>query len=275
MRKFGTFSAGIALAGLMAAASPAAADVTTFASFNATGNNNIVWANSGIGGTDSTYDASGVGGRLYTTTSNGLQPEAYAPAGVEVAFSFLQGALASVSNVSATFTLDLSSASAAINAGPLIFQPGLGNPVASFSIVSNQAIVIGPTFYAAGSNLLSGTLTSGVSLVGINGSTSGSVNGSTQTGAVITYTSDFLNFNSTTVRDFALSLSAITSLVQNSNAGLHAPNGNLRSFKATATGSFSSEPLPVVPEPATWAMMIAGFGLLGVSLRRRRVAVAA
>jgi hypothetical protein len=30
-----------------------------------------------------------------------------------------------------------------------------------------------------------------------------------------------------------------------------------------------------VPEPATWAMMITGFGLVGASLRRRRVAVAA
>jgi hypothetical protein len=27
---------------------------------------------------------------------------------------------------------------------------------------------------------------------------------------------------------------------------------------------------PVIPEPATWAMMIAGFGLMGMALRRRR-----
>ena len=31
----------------------------------------------------------------------------------------------------------------------------------------------------------------------------------------------------------------------------------------------------VVPEPATWAMMIAGFGLVGTMMRRRRTAVAA
>jgi hypothetical protein len=31
----------------------------------------------------------------------------------------------------------------------------------------------------------------------------------------------------------------------------------------------------VIPEPATWAMMIAGFGLVGVAARRRRKAVAA
>jgi hypothetical protein len=30
-------------------------------------------------------------------------------------------------------------------------------------------------------------------------------------------------------------------------------------------------PNPAIPEPATWAMMIAGFGLVGASMRRRRV----
>jgi len=29
-----------------------------------------------------------------------------------------------------------------------------------------------------------------------------------------------------------------------------------------------------VPEPATWAMLIAGFGLVGVSARRRRTLAA-
>ncbi len=36
----------------------------------------------------------------------------------------------------------------------------------------------------------------------------------------------------------------------------------------------STGPGPGVPEPATWAMLIAGFGLAGASLRRRRAAVA-
>ena len=35
-------------------------------------------------------------------------------------------------------------------------------------------------------------------------------------------------------------------------------------------GNAAGNPLPVVPEPATWAMMIAGFGLVGLSARSRR-----
>ncbi|HPU16617.1 MAG TPA: PEPxxWA-CTERM sorting domain-containing protein [Polymorphobacter sp.] len=33
-------------------------------------------------------------------------------------------------------------------------------------------------------------------------------------------------------------------------------------------------PTPGVPEPASWALMIAGFGMVGSALRRRRIAVA-
>lgn len=44
------------------------------------------------------------------------------------------------------------------------------------------------------------------------------------------------------------------------------------------TGVSSSDPLPLgvsyVPEPITWALMIAGFGMVGASLRRRRAVAA-
>lgn len=38
------------------------------------------------------------------------------------------------------------------------------------------------------------------------------------------------------------------------------------------TVSYTGEALPSVPEPATWAMFIGGFGLVGSTLRRRRPA---
>ncbi len=34
-------------------------------------------------------------------------------------------------------------------------------------------------------------------------------------------------------------------------------------------------PKPVVPEPATWAMLVLGFGVVGAAARRRRISVAA
>ena len=39
--------------------------------------------------------------------------------------------------------------------------------------------------------------------------------------------------------------------------------------------SFNSSLTPTVPEPATWAMLITGFGLVGVASRRRKDAVSA
>jgi PEP-CTERM motif len=45
------------------------------------------------------------------------------------------------------------------------------------------------------------------------------------------------------------------------------PFGSLTGFDATV--DFSATPLPAVPEPASWALMIAGFGFVGSAMRRR------
>jgi PEP-CTERM motif len=46
-------------------------------------------------------------------------------------------------------------------------------------------------------------------------------------------------------------------------------------FGVQGSGSQDLLAFAAVPEPASWAMLIAGFGLVGASLRRRRAAVAA
>ena len=56
-----------------------------------------------------------------------------------------------------------------------------------------------------------------------------------------------------------------------------ATSGGALSFNASSDVQFSGTGAvtPGVPEPASWALMIAGFGLVGASMRRRRAAVAA
>lgn len=47
-------------------------------------------------------------------------------------------------------------------------------------------------------------------------------------------------------------------------------NGNNGRLAELPLSSFSLTAIPAVPEPATWGMMLIGFGAMGVALRRRR-----
>ena len=44
--------------------------------------------------------------------------------------------------------------------------------------------------------------------------------------------------------------------------------------RGVASQYFDNASLDVVPEPATWAMLLAGFGFTGAALRRRRTLAA-
>ncbi|HEV2569365.1 PEPxxWA-CTERM sorting domain-containing protein [Sphingomonas sp.] len=269
------WSGAAAIAATLAFAGAADAAVTTFASFNATNSGNIVWQNDGTGGTANSFRANGTGGSLFTQTNlaaNGYNPNAAVAAPVNVKFSFLTDALAPfVTDVDAKFMMNLSVAATPASqmmvfGQPYVAQWGLAG---GFSFKSAHDIVIGNKTYAAGANLLSATLINDQTVFGQKNATSGGLSAATSSGATITYTSDFLDLSNTTERDAAFSLTAIQSLVNGANKGLNqaTTSNSLRSFRATATGSFSAD-IAAVPEPATWAMMLGGFGLIGAMSRR-------
>jgi hypothetical protein len=120
--------------------------------------------------------------------------------------------------------------------------------------------------------LLSGTFSS-ASILG--GTTSGSSFASGVFGTTITFTSDFLSFAPGSTLDRSTTFTSITPNL------FTATNGALRSFRTVTGGTYSASPTPFAlatdptPEPATWAMLIAGFSLVGVSMRRRNRTVAA
>lgn len=249
MLKSGTIACAT-LAATLGISAPASAVIATFSSFapNSTAHN-IRWQR--------TAPRSG---NLYTIATNG----GTVPASVMVKFSFLSAALAPyVSDVASKFTLfaSVTNSPATLGSGQLVQNLGTG----SFSFLSTAPITIGSTTYATGSNLLSATFDH-AALFGSAGGTSGSLSASSGAGDTLVYSSDFMSFPAGDT-DFSIALTAISPVVSRANA-----NSALNNFRATANGNFSAA---VVPEPASWALMVTGFGLVGVAARRRPCAVVA
>jgi hypothetical protein len=77
---------------------------------------------------------------------------------------------------------------------------------------------------------------------------------------------------------FAFSASQFgNTLTGTPNLGLTTALPNLLTASSfyDVTLTYESEAIPPIPEPATWAMMMAGFGLAGAALRRRRAVTTA
>ena len=69
------------------------------------------------------------------------------------------------------------------------------------------------------------------------------------------------------IYDYALDLSANkTTTIRKATAALLVASVTTQTF-----GAGIDEPTSAAPEPASWALMIAGFGMAGATLRRRRV----
>ncbi|MEI6487033.1 MAG: PEPxxWA-CTERM sorting domain-containing protein [Sphingomonadales bacterium] len=128
------------------------------------------------------------------------------------------------------------------------------------------------SFTSGGTNYLTVNFINATLAIGALGGSGGLF--STDPSSPIAFTSDVLIIPPLAAADFSLAFTSITPLFQVAGNGFGKP------FKAASVGSFAgAEDFGPggggVPEPASWAMMLGGFGLVGASARRRRVAVVA
>jgi hypothetical protein len=254
MNPLSTIAAAAALT-ISLAASAAPAQAAVFAQFTPDTNaRDFRWINSVLGDT-------GSGGRFFSIAAQ----NATLAQGVATHFSFLDPALSALAFIPATFTVDVTVASgdpASVNGVGVWTQTNLNG---NFSFIYN-----GPTinnYLSSGINLLNGSnLLSGVFtnawIQGAGGS--GSVNLAQVNGGSMSYTSDYEQFTNMTAntQEFAINLLASTNFGANGGSAL-------RGFRANGGGNFSFD-VASAPEPATWGLMIAGFGGIGLVMRSRR-----
>ena len=105
-------------------------------------------------------------------------------------------------------------------------------------------------------NVLSGTFSHAILDVTVGSYSTASL---LSAGNPVSFTSDVFDMAKIGLGEMALAFTSIKPTL-----GLGSGYGT--SFDATASAQFASE----VPEPATWAMLIFGFGLVGFAARRRR-----
>ncbi len=114
-------------------------------------------------------------------------------------------------------------------------------------------------------NALTVTFTD-AALKATNGTSAPTLQADVGTGSTIAYSSGFADLSGFTGQNFSLSVSGGT-------AALQAIDGRLPNFLASGSGTFAAD-VGAVPEPASWSMMLGGFGLMGGVLRSRRRTVA-
>jgi hypothetical protein len=237
-------SARIALCLFVGAATalPAApASAAAFAEFLPIDQPVLWWVNDGP-------RLNGRGGSLFTATGDRRR------VAVDVAFRFLLPTMAEPGFIPAKFDLF----------GVTVDEPATRGPELSqviqhgaFSLTNTSAFRLNGRDIAAGRNLLSATFVRSRFFWG-------GLTNDLDTSAV-TFTSDFIDFSGVTESGYFLELTG-----QNVRA---LPDLAFESHSMSARGQFATLPAATVsnvPEPASWAMMIAGFGLVGATQRQRR-----
>ena len=110
-------------------------------------------------------------------------------------------------------------------------------------------------------------------LLGMIGGVTPQFSGNSNLGNTVTYSSDFLNFSSSTEQNFSLTYTSWTTNSSDSNNGLGleiGPGSFFEPATATGAGTFDASSASVVPEPATLALAFTTiFPLLARRPRRR------
>jgi hypothetical protein len=179
-----------------------------------------------------------------------------------VDFKYLIPELLPLGHLSATLTLEAvqTGYGLAFNAIPTATFDG----VFSYTYNGPDGIFSGVNMHT-GDNLLSGIFTQAV-FQGLG--SSGSIFGSTSGITNVSYNSYFLEFDPLADQGFSIGITSITpALIFGATA--------LANFTGVAAGNFSATVTGVnyhndVPEPESWALMVAGFGILGMAMRRSR-----
>jgi hypothetical protein len=179
-----------------------------------------------------------------------------------VTFNYLDPALSPLGDLSAHLSL------AATETGAVAFGPlALATFDGAFSLTyTGTTKTAGGHTVHTGDDLLSGTFLGSVFTgYGSAGSLIDSVFGG---GFVSFDNNNFLTFNTGADEGLAIGMTSITppTLVV---------AGALRAFTAVSQGNFAADVTTVgggggVPEPATWTMMLLGFGVTGAIVRSRR-----
>lgn len=197
----------------------------------------------------------------FTLTNTGGGAASIAGSGV-LNFNALDGLGNLGPNVAVNYSLTGASTgqAATMTMGSNTYISQLFNGAFNFTF-ANATMLNGQT-YAAGSTLFGGAFTEAL----FNGRI-GSTTGSILSGGVTSFTNGALTFQPGALSNFEFGLASI------SNGGLSGTAaGGINGFSSVLNGKFDNEGqvgLPGVPEPATWAMMTLGFGMLGGALRRR------